>query len=574
MSKNRTSQNEIKPNPKEPQQSRQAAPISPNNSQFNLPVPWLWLMLAALIVYFPSFQFGLTELDDTIFIRDFHSYNEDLHNLVTSFHRGLFDAVKDPYYRPLFMDSMILNYQLSDHGMEIMSYHVVNVLLHMTCVLLLYKLFLKLEIKALQAFILAAVFAVHPVLSQAVAWIPGRNDTLLAIFVFSFLIATLDYSNEGKVKSLVMGALFLLLAYFTKETAVFAAPVAFVLLTGIAGKKWNEKNSLVMYGMWAACFLIWYGVRASATVQTNISAAQVFHDFVPRLPLIVQYLGKVVLPVNLSVFPIQEDTVYYWGIAALILLAAIVVLNKQRKLTAVLSGAGVFLLFLLPVLFVPNKLNEQAFEHRLYLPMLGILLLLPQTILLRNRLQDKQLLAGAAVVCALLATVNFRHQKAFEDKMSFWTEAVETSPHSAFANMMLGARLDKEDFERSCNLFRTAYKLNPNEKYLNFYLGVMLQKKDSVLQSERYLLAEKNGSGYYECDFYLARVAMEKKDLNGAIASLETYLKRDPTNNIANSNLLLLYLDTRQPEKAKAHIMTMKQAGLPVQKEFLQRVGM
>ena len=69
----------------------------------------LWLALAVFVVYFTSFSFGLTELDDSIFIRDFHQYNEDLQNLVASFHRGLFDAVKDPYYRPLFMDSMILN---------------------------------------------------------------------------------------------------------------------------------------------------------------------------------------------------------------------------------------------------------------------------------------------------------------------------------------------------------------------------------------------------------------------------------------------------------------------------------
>jgi hypothetical protein len=539
-----------------------------------IPYPLLWLGLAAVLVYCSSCYFGLTELDDSIFIRDFHAYNEDLAHLFTSFHRGLFDAVKDPYYRPLFMDSMILNNLAGEFGSNIGSYHVVNVLFHIIAVLLLYKLLIKLKVKELHAFLLCLLFSVHPVLSQAVAWIPGRNDTMLAIFVFSFLIFSIDYADKRKLSQLLLSALFLLLAYFTKETAVFAAPVAFVMLVFLRNKKWNERSNLVQYGVWAACFLLWFAVRASATIQTNIGIAQVAHDFIPRLPLIIQYLGKIFFPFNLSVFPIQQDTVYYYGIAALLFLAAIIALNKERNLKVIFSGLGIFLLFLLPVLFVPARLNEQAFEHRLYLPVIGILLLLPQTTLLNNRLKEKQLLAAGIGVCGLFAVINFQHQRSFEDPLTFWTKAADSSPHSAFANMMLAARLDKDDIERSGALFRKAYQLNPNEKYLNFYMGVLLQKKDSVKESEPYLLAEKNASNYYECDFYLARVAMEKKDLNGAIAYLEAYLKKDVNNSSAHNNLLLLYRDTQQPAKGRAHIIEMQQAGLKVPKEIQQQFGL
>lgn len=539
---------------------------------FTVPFPMVILALAVIVVYFSSFSFGLTELDDTIFIRDFHDFNENLQNLVGAFHRGLFDAVKDPYYRPLFMDSMILNYTWADHGQNIASYHVANVLFHTCSVLLLYKLFIKLKVKELHAFILTLIFAVHPVLSQAVAWIPGRNDTMLAMFLLSFLLFTIDYSNSGKLKSLVAATIFLLLAFFTKETAVFAAPVAFVLLVLVLDKKWLDRNNIIQYVIWMACFAIWYMVRASATIQTNISPAQVLHDFVPRLPLIVQYLGKVFLPFNLSVFPIQEDTVYYYGVAAVAILAAIIFLNKNRNMKKVWGGIAVFILFLLPVLFVPSNLNEQTFEHRLYLPIIGILLLLPQTILLNNKLSSKQLLAGGAIVACVFAGINFAHQKNFESPIAFWTAAAETSPHSAYANMMLAARSD--DAQQSYALFRKAYKLNPKEKYLNFYYGVMLQKQDSVQQSEKYLLTEKNGSGYYECDFYLARVAMERKDFAGAINYLQTYLRTDSVNTIANNNLLLLYMDTHQPDKAREHAQHMQKIGLVVPQGIKQQLGM
>ncbi len=530
------------------------------------------LAIAVIVVYFPSFSFGLTELDDIIFIREFHEYNENLSNLITSFHRGLFDAVKDPYYRPLFLDSMILNYLASDHGQNIVSYHIINVLLHMGSVLLLYRFFGKLGIKELTSFILCLLFAVHPVLSQAVAWIPGRNDTLLAIFILSFFLHSIDYSETDKLKHLLLSALFLLLAFFTKETAVFATPAAFVVLVLILKKNWKSRNSIIQYSTWIACFLAWYLTRASATIKTNISPAQVAHDFIPRLPLIIQYLGKVFLPFNLSVFPTQQDTVYYFGIAALLITVVIIYLNSARNIKTALGGAAIFLLFLFPVLLVPNNLNEQSFEHRLYLPVIGILILLSQSSLFNNKLTEKNLFLVAMVVVLFLAGLNMAHQKNFSDPVTFWTAASETSPNSAYANMMLAARL--EDNQQSFRLFRKAYALNPKEKYLNYYYGVMLQKQDSVMQSEKYLLTEKNTSGYYECDFYLARVAMEKKDFPAAINYLVTYIKTDVANKIANTNLLLLYLDTNQPEKAKDHAKSMITKGIEVPQALRQRLGL
>jgi protein O-mannosyl-transferase len=551
------------------------APVTAGTAIFAVPYPMLWLALAALVVYFPTFFFGFTELDDSIFIREFHAYNEDLRNLITSFQRGVFDALRDPYYRPLFLDSMILNYQISSNGQSIASYHVINVLLHIGNVLLLFSLFRKLGIRQLYAFLLTLIFAVHPVISQAVAWIPGRNDTMLAIFTLPFLLFAIDYANNGRTRELVLSGLFLVLAFFTKETAVFVPPVAFVLIVVVLRRNWQDKRNLVQYGLWAGCFVLWYLVRSTAIVQSNsLAPAQLAADFVHRLPLVVQYTGKIFLPFNLSVFPIQEDTVYYFGISAIAILLALIWLYRERNVRVLLGGLAVFVLFLLPALFVPTSLNEQTFEHRLYLPMIGMLLLLSQTALLHNPLKDEKLLAGGVALAGALAIINWSHQKSFASPLSFWTQAVETSPHSAYANMMLAARLDKDQFEQSCVLFRKAYQLNPNEKYLNFYYGKMLQMKDSVRESEKYLLKEKNTSGYYECDFYLARVAMEKKDLNAAAGYLQAYLKNDPGNKIANTNLLLLYLDTQQPQKAKGQVKFMQQQGMEVPVQILQRLGM
>lgn len=541
-----------------------------------MPYPSLLLAVAVLLVYIPSFSLGFTELDDTIFVKEFARFNEDLNNLFVAFTRGLFDAARDPYYRPLFSDAMILNYHMS--GIDAGGYHVVNILLHIAAVTLLFRLLPLLGIKPLHSFLLSLIFAVHPVLVQAVSWIPGRNDTMLAIFVFAFLLHSVAYLESGKTTKLLLSGLFLLLAFFTKETAVFAAPAAFCLLVLYKGEDWKGKLIVREYAVWATCFLLWFVARSAATIQSSgVGTGAAFSDMIHRLPVILQYLGKIVLPVNQSVFPIQQDTVIYYGLLALALLAALLFIPADKRPEhgkRIGAAFTVFFLFLAPALLVPAKLNQQVFEHRLYLPMVGILLLLPQTFLFRNAKSDKNLAIGVAVVCLVFASLNIRHQAHFSDPRTFWTQAVETSPNSAYANMMLAARLDKSEGAESEALFRKAYRLNPQEKYLNFYMGEMLQKKDSVFASEPYLLKEKQISDYVLCDFYLARVAMERKDIPGAIRYLQTFLKRDPYNAMANNNLLLLYMETHQPEMAKAHMAEMKSKGMDVPPGLRQQVGL
>src|SRR4030095_8741991 len=194
---------------------------------------------------------------------------------------------------------------------------------HLIAVLLFYVLLRKLKLKELHAFLITLVFAVHPVLSQAVAWIPGRNDTLLAVFVFLFFIGAINYSNDGKSFPLLLQFVALVAAFFTKETAAFAAPVAFVMLVLLLNKKWFERKNLVLYTSWIIAFAFWFFARSQATLKNeDFQFSQVLATLPSRLPVLIQYLGKIILPVNLSVFPIMKDTSYLYGIIAVFLLAA------------------------------------------------------------------------------------------------------------------------------------------------------------------------------------------------------------------------------------------------------------
>ncbi|MBS1783430.1 MAG: glycosyltransferase family 39 protein [Bacteroidetes bacterium] len=549
---------------KQPQSS---AVVKPD---FLIKYPVLWLMLAVVMVYSTSLYFGFTELDDSIFVRDFRSFNEQWSNVLNSFTRGVFDPKNDTYYRPIFLISMILNYQLS--GEEVMGYHVVNILFHMMNVALVYYFFKELKLKQLTAFLMAMVFAIHPVLSQAVAWIPGRNDTLMSVFVLSFFISSIRFTKGNGIKWLIVSALSLLMALFTKETSIFAPLALGVILWLLFDERWNSKRLVGQALIWIGAASIYLIARASASIKHEaIDWGNIFHSFFTKFPIIWQYLGKIFLPFNLSVFPIQQDTSNIYGLFAIALLIALLLGSKYIDKRTVIAGFIWFFVFLLPLLILPEKINQQTFEHRLYLPIIGILLVLSQTALFTRPKNDKSLIWIVSILVVVLGIINYRHQQFFKDPLTFWTQAEETSPHSAYAVMMYGARV--EDKPTGYAMMRRAYQLNPNEKYLNYYYGVMLQNQDSVLESEKYFLKEQKTSDYYECDFYLAQVSHKKQDYKGATKHLERYLTRDSMNSPANNNLLLLYLEMHEKQNSLHQIEAMKRRGFSVPQQLIQQAN-
>jgi len=174
---------------------------------------------------------GFTELDDTIFVNEFHAYNEKPASLIQSFQRGVFSDTNDIYYRPMLLNSFVVNTLMTDDN-SLKPFHGFNIFLHLLAVILLFFLLRKLSVEQPVAFLLAAIFAVHPVLTQAVSWIPGRNDSLLGVFAFAYMLCCFEYFKKPNGVYLLAQYLFLLLAFFTKETGLLI-PLAFFILLSV-----------------------------------------------------------------------------------------------------------------------------------------------------------------------------------------------------------------------------------------------------------------------------------------------------------------------------------------------------
>ena len=535
-----------------------------SNTTFSI----LLLISVTFMVYSRSLFLDFTKLDDSIFIVENAQFNSDAKNIGVSFHRGLFNPTKDAYYRPVFLVDFIVESRI--FGINPAGYHFTNLLFHIFSVTLLFLFFRKIKIPPADSFLLSMLFAVHPVLTQAVAWIPGRNDMLLMIFFLSSFILLLKYLEKPTPAILLLHSLIFLIALFTKETAIIIP----VIIGGFSVfyLKCGWKKLAVPIMCWIAAIAVWLLVRSTATLSNEwVSPSVMLRTGIDRLGVILQYLGKIFLPVNLTVFPIAEDVTLMWGILALAGFTALMVFSKSYSKPLTWLGLGWFIVFLIPVLIVPKSLNDQVFEHRLYLPVIGILIMLSQAFPFGGRLNPKIKFAVVSAVVLIFSIQSFIRTSYFNDPVTFWTHAVNGSPHSAYARTLLGTKVENPaDRER---LFKEAHVLDPTLKNLNYYLGkVMFEKKqnDSAAMYFRQELVHNPVSDAY---FLLAQIAFANNSLDSAAVNLEKVIEIDPINPQANHNLVLLYYQQGHLDRARRVLHAMQLNGMDVDKELLQMVN-
>jgi protein O-mannosyl-transferase len=529
------------------------------------------LVLASItfMVYARTIFLDYTKLDDSIFIVENAQYNSDAKNIGVSFQRGLFNPTKDAYYRPLFLVDFILESRI--FGIKPAGYHFTNLIYHIISVILLFLFLKRIKIPPIDSFLLSLLFAVHPVLTQAVAWIPGRNDMLLMIFFLSSFILLFKYFEKPAPVLLFLHALFFLAALFTKETAIIIP----VIIGGFSFfyLKCGWRKLVFPLISWIASVTIWALVRSTATLSKNwVSPAEMFHAGLDRMGVILQYLGKIFFPVNLTVFPVAEDITLVWGILAVAGLVALIVYSKSYTRPLTYLGLFWFIVFLIPVLIVPKSLNDQVFEHRLYLPVIGILIVLSQAIPFGSSFNPTLKIAIVTGIALIFTIESLVRTSYFKDAVTFWTHAVEGSPHSAYAKTLLGTKM--EDPAEREKLFREARALEPNLKNLNYYLGKVLFDRQEPDSAEYYLRTEiAHNPMIPDAYFLLAQIEFSRNNFDSAAVNLEKVIDLNPLDPQANHNLVLLYYQHGHPEKSRQIIQNMQLKGMAVGDDLLQMVN-
>jgi tetratricopeptide (TPR) repeat protein len=352
----------------------------------------------------------------------------------------------------------------------------------------------------------ALVFAVHPALSTAVAWIPGRNDTLLAVMALASWWMLLK-------KKWLAHLAFFALALMAKETAL-ALPVLWGMQLAW-GRGRRDRRPWLVAAAWVALVVARFVVHPGTPHAT---AAEILAN----LPLLPIALGQIVLPVRPTVLAVASDLPLWPGIVAAVGIALAAWRLPHARRPVIAFGALAFLLFLAPVLAVPGTLVQ---GHRLVLPAVGVLIALGEIVRALGP-ERRMLVAFAGVGVAALGLVTVGFEGAFRDPGAFAREAVASSPHSPMAHFCLGQVEQRAgDDDRALVEYRTALALGPAEVVHND-IAVIAMKDGRWPEAEAELRAELAlNPGYGTAEYNLAIVLRHEARLTEACEAVKSALE-------------------------------------------------
>jgi len=527
--------------------------------------PIAFLILLCLLVYIWTLRLKLVEYDDSFFVVMNSAFNKNSANIIQSFLQSLYSNFDSIYYRPVFQVDMIIEYNL--FGNHFAWYHLTSMLFHTLSVILIFLLFRKLKLEKVPAFLLSALFAVHPVLSQAIAWIPGRNDILLMIFLLSEVLITINYLKKPGTIAWTGQFILFLIALFTKETAIVIPIIIILLITYILKLNWKKIIPLLIG--WVIAIIIWYVLRHHAISGKESPGIISMISATPeRLMAILQYLGKIFLPVNLSVFPMMKDVSIIWGMIAFILLVTLVIISKSYKDPLTIFGSFWFLIFILPVLIIPTITNDNLFEHRLYIPILGIFMILGKTFLFTGKTSNKVKLIIFIPIILLFSIISFLRLSYFKDSTSFWTRAVHDSPRSCIPLYRYSTLVNSNTEQDKEKIWWKIHSLDPNYPGVLDALGEICMKKHYNKLAGKYLKEEVTKYKFPAIYYDLARFYLYKNMPDSVLFYLSGYHKMFPSDSKILIWMAYTCIDMKQPEKADKLIREMRAQGVEVSQDL------
>jgi protein O-mannosyl-transferase len=449
--------------------------------------PSVSLVVIGFIIYAQSFFFDFTHLDDDILVlRNFH-FISDISNFFKAFQTDVFlGGASDVYYRPMMTVSLMMDALTGKPAPFV--FHLSTILIHLVASFLVYVFFIRIGSSKNLSFLFAILFTVHPVLTQAVAWIPGRNDPLLALFVLPSFMFSVSYVRTKKFTYFFWHLLFFALALLTKETAVVLMLICPLYFWLILKERIAAVHNLIFPAGWLGLFLIWFLLRRVAfSDPLEYPVPYMAGSIISNSLAVFLYIGKIIFPFNLSVMPILQDSTLLYGIITTILVSGFLIISKNKRSEHLLFGAIWFVLFLLPVFIEVNpRLPENFSEHRVYLPLLGFMIVLMEIDCIKKTDFKKK---GVLILCGggilLFSVLNILHGRNFKDRLSFWLNAVKNSPHYVVAHSNLGsAYYSMGNLEEAEKEYTECAKLGPLHPIIHNNLGLIYVRRELLKEAE------------------------------------------------------------------------------------------
>ena len=526
------------------------------------------LLVLASVVPYANTLFNAFVYDDNTQVMN-NPYIQSFHHLRAIFSTTVWSYVGAQgvtnYYRPMMTVGYLLCYKFFG-GEVAYGFHLANVLLHVAVVCALFKVTELMVKDRTWAFAAAALFALHPIHTESVAWIAAVTDlevTLFYLLAFWFFLKLAQPGGGRSELALAGMVLAFALALLSKEQALTFPALATVYehfyREDRRATRWRQKLS--RYGaLWllAAAYLLFrvraFGALAPVKQISNLTRSQAL---LSAVALVGQYCGKLLWPVHLCAFYVFRrsttplDPRVLAGAAALVL-AAILFLALWRHERIASFGIIWFFATLAPVLN-PQWMAANVFAERyLYLPSVGFCWIagwgcLRLWMLASRRARWRRGLAvGLAAVAALAATRIVLRNRDWRNDVVLYTRTLAVSPDAYPIRNNLGTVYWMQGNVAAAEReWRATLEANPANAIVLNNLGLVMSKEKRFPEAVAFFRrAMRRKPNYTDPHLNLGSVLRQMGDDSQAELQLRAAVALSPLNTHARNALGQLYLDS------------------------------
>lgn len=492
--------------------------------------------------------------------------------------------------RPALMAGYWFNYQLS--GQNTFSYHVINVLLHVVNSGLVFLIVRRLlewarqdkGIPLLAAFA-AGLFLLHPVQTESVAYVASRSETQSTLFYYAAFAAFL-YRKETAVSWRNAAAIFALfgLAVASKEHTV-TLPALLLLtdyfwnpgfsFTGMR-RNWRVYVPVTLGGLAIGGYVASRAIAGSQSAGFGLAGVSPLQYLLTQFGVFFHYVRLFVAPVGLNADydhpfakSILDNGAWFW--LPLLIACAVVAWLLRRRYPLACYGFFAVLLLLAPTSSI-LPIRDPIAERRMYLPMIGYLVILLEVVR-RVRLPQTQLAGAMAAVLLAAGAGSYVRNRVWSGVIPLWEDTVRKNPHKRRPGFQLAfayyeanrcqdavreygrvASLEPPDYEllvdwalaydcmqgpdQALEKLEQAAKQRPGA-HVYAMIGMMHAKRSRWEEALIALAtADKFDAGYAMTHVYRGNIFLRTGRAHDALPEFEKALASEPENEAARSGIV------------------------------------
>lgn len=534
----------------------------------------IYLVLTILIwlVFGQTLGHPFVEYDDQNYVYENPEVTAGLtgHGLVTAF-----TGVHARNWHPLTTISHMLDCQL--FGLNPSGHHFSSILFHTLASLLLFTVLRAMTGALWRSALVAAVFAIHPLRAESVAWVAERKDVLSAVFFMLTLGAYVHYARQPSVRRYLLIVLFFALGLMAKPMLVTLPLLLFLL------DYWPlARNQTGKLGGWKSIaekvplFLL----SLAAAIATLIAQRSTV-NYSEELPLTwrignallgyVAYIGQMIWPAKLSIFyPHTADHLSPWKVAlAVLLLGGITMLTWgwRRTRPYLLVGWLWYLVALLPVIgFIQVGMQGRADRYS-YLPQIGLYVALTWFLAEWALGSNKRRLifsAAAAVIIGALSWEARIQTSYWSSTESLWQHALDVTTDNDFAHYNVATLLlERGQVDQAISHYEKALDIRPDHGETHYHLSVALVHtslgnalaRKGLLDEAliHYRKAVELRDDFADAHTNLASLLARNGETSEALAHYEKALAIPPEDAPSHIRLAKLLLQLGRNTEAVAH---------------------